>query len=93
VERSQKLSEICSYQGLVIALSKVTFVPSRQSEMLSQKIAVDLNPDLKKAPAVGFIPKTIELINSCYHSSALARHLALIDGCLLSTLIITWVAG
>lgn len=86
IERSQKIAELFNYQGLLIVYKKITLLPSRQSEILSQKIAVDLNPDLMKAPAVGFIPKTIEAIQTLYQSSPLTRHLILVD----TTLLFVW---
>lgn len=42
-----------------------------------------------KAPAVGFFPKTLESIQSCYNSSALSRHLVVID----ITLLLIWVTS
>ena len=79
VERTQKISDVFFYQGLLVAFKKVTLLASQESEALSQQIAIDLNPDLMKPLTEGFVAILAEKIKTNYHSNTLMRHVVLVD--------------
>lgn len=78
-----------NYEGLVIFFGKITLLPSKNSELLSQKIALDLNPDLISPPAEGVLPRIWELVNMYLFSSPLKRHIFFIDFALLIAILLS----
>ena len=71
---------------------KVSLLPSKNSEQLSQKIALELNPDLIKPPTFG-INKIFDQIKASYTSNFVARHLIFIDLILLLVIVISLGCG
>ena len=89
IERTQRITELFDYYGLHTAIKKITLLPTKNSELLSQSIAQDLNPDLIKLPATGFFQKLFESMINAYHNNKILRHLVLIDLILLFGLVIS----
>jgi len=87
LEKSQRIIEVLNYRGILIAWQKLTLLPTKHSELLSLKIAQELNPDLIKALPKG-CNKFVENIKDSYSNNFSKRHMWLIDLPLLIVLIV-----